>query len=236
MKKILIYICGLLILGFVITIPVGRSLIKHIDYNQFINNVLYFSNPIQSEYQVYPETQEIFIDDDKVNDIEDLINESEYVLKIKVNSEVEFYGVGIINNVKILEVLKGNDDKNIEVGKNLKIYDLVSYWQGNYINYYGGMTPLNPKNEYIVFLNKTTRANQKNTYIFSSIKYGRFNISITDANVLTSYSQGSLTFKEAMNYDYVELDCEISSDNICEKYADDYSKMKKQVLDYIKNK
>jgi len=234
MRKILIYICGLLILGFIIAIPVGRSLIKHIDYNQFINNVLYFSNPIQSEYNIYPETKKIFINDDKINTIEDLINESEYVLKIKVNGELEFYGIGIINNVKILEVFKGKNDKNIEIGKNLKIYDLVSYWQGNYINYYGGITPLNPENEYIVFLNKTTKANKKNTYIFSSVKYGHFNISTTDANVLTGYSQGSLTFKEVMNYDYVELDCETLGNDVCEKYADDYSKMKSQVLGYIR--
>jgi len=133
------------------------------------------------------------LDGNKVNDIKDLINESEYVLKIKVNSEIEFYGIGIINNVKILEVLKGKNDKNIGIGKNIKIYDLVSYWQGNYINYYGGMTPLNSENEYIVFLNKTTRANQKNTYIFSSIKYGHFNISTTDANVLNYLNQKEIS-------------------------------------------
>lgn len=235
MKKILRYICVFLILGFFIAIPVGRSLIRHIDYNQFISNVLYFANPIQEEYKAYPETKEMFIDDE-VNGIEDLINKSEYVLKIKVNKEPEFYGTGIINNVKILEVYKGKEDKNIEIGKNLEIYDLVSYWQGNYINYYGGMTPLNSESEYIVFLKKATKANKKGTYIFSSIKYGHFNISTTDSNVLTGYIQGSLTFKDIMNYDYVEIDCETSGYDICEKYAEDYSKMKKQVLDYIENK
>lgn len=236
MKKVLIYICFFIILLFVVAIIMGKCLIKHISYNQFAASVKYFSVPIEYVYKEFKQNREIFIDDNEINSIEDLINESEYVLKIRVNGEPQFYGNGIINNVKILKVFKGEKDKNIEEGKNLKIYDLISYWSGDYVNYYGGITPLNSKYEYIVFLNKTTAANQKNTYVFSSIKYGKFNISISDTNILTDYIQGSLTVKDIMEYEYVELKCESSGYSSCDKYVADYSKMKEQLFKYIKNK
>lgn len=234
MKRILICTYSFIGVLFTGSIIVGRCLIKHINYNQFVENTKYFSTPIEYVYKEFKLNKEIFIDDNKISNIDDLINKSEYVLKIKVDGEPNFYGNGIINNVKILEVLKGENDENIKVGKNLKIYDLVSSWKNDYINYYGGMTPLNLENEYIVFLNKTTHANQKNTYIFSSIKYGHFNISISDINVLTDYIQGTLTIKDIMKYDYIETDCKSSGYSICDHYVEDYSTLKKQLLEYLK--
>lgn len=236
MKKVLICICVFIVFLFGGSTIIGRSLINHIDYDNFISNVKYFSTPIEYVYNEFRQNKGIFIDDKKINNIEDLIDESEYVLKIEIIDNPTFYGNGIINNTKILDIIKGENDKNIYVGSKLKIYDLISYWAGDYINYYGGMTPLNPKNEYIVFLKKAENANQEGTYIFSSIKYGHFNVSILDANVLTDYIQGSLTIKDVMEYDYVEMNCDSSGYSTCDKYVDDYSMLKKQLFDYIKNK
>jgi hypothetical protein len=36
-----------------------------------------------------------------------------------------------------------------------------------------------------------------------------------------------------MEYDYVETSCDLSNIPICDKYADAYSIMKKQLLEYI---
>ena len=233
MKKLFTYICLFIFVLFGCSIIIGRLLINHINYDNFISNVKYFSIPIEQVYKEFKQNKKIFIDDNKIDNIEQLIDESEYVLKIKVIDNPTFYGNGIINNVKILDVIKGKNDKNIRIGSKLKIYDLISYWSGDYINYYGGMTPLNPKNEYIVFLNKTEHANQEETYIFSSIRYGHFNISVSDANVLTDYIQGSLTLQEIMEYDYVEMNCDSSGYSSCDKYEENYSKLKKQLLDYM---
>lgn len=235
MKKLFTYICLFIFVLFGCSIIIGRLLINHINYDNFISNVKYFSIPIEQVYKEFKQNKKIFIDDNKIDNIEQLIDESEYVLKIKVIDNPTFYGNGIINNVKILDVIKGKNDKNIRIGSKLKIYDLISYWSGDYINYYGGMTPLNHKYEYVVFLKKANNSNYKGTYIFSSIKYGHFNISVSDANVLTNYIQGSLTVQEIMNYDYVETDCDSSGYNSCDNYVDDYAKLKKQLFNYLTN-
>ena len=94
------------------------------------------------------------------------------------------------------------------------------------------MTPLNKKYEYIVFVKKAPRPNMENTYIFSSIEYGRFNISIKESNVLENYQMGSYTVKDIMEYDYVEIDCSTAY-GYCEEYADDYTKMKEELLDFL---
>lgn len=234
MKKVLIYICIFIVFLFGGSIIIGRSLISHINYNNFVSNVKYFSTPIEYVYNDFKQNKEIFIDDKKINNIEELIDKSEYVLKIKIVDNPTFYGNGIINNAKILEIIKG-EDKNIYVGNEVKIYDLISYWSGDYINYYGGMTPLNPKNEYIVFLKKAENANQEGAYIFSSIRYGYFNISTLEANILTNYIQGSLTVQKIMEYDYVEMNCDSSGYNSCDNYAEDYSKLKRQLFNYMAN-
>lgn len=235
MKKLFVFSISFIMLMFALSVIIGKSTIKHIDYEQYINNVKYFSMPIDYVHKEFKQSKELFIDDNEINNIEDLISKSEYVLRIKTISNPDFYGNGIINNVKILEVFKGNNDENIKVGKEIKIYDLVSFWESDYVNYYGGITPLNSENEYIVFLNKATLANKKNTYIFSSIRYGHFNVTVTDANVLINYIQGSLTIREIMKFDYVETNCESSGYNTCDKYVEDYSLMKEQLLNYINN-
>ncbi len=232
MKKILSYTFLFIILLFIIAIIVGKSTIKHVDYQQYISTVKYFSSPIESVYKEFHKINGTFIEDEKIKDIKDLIGKSEYVLKVSVENEPVFYGNGIINKVQVLEIIKSNN-KDIKVGEQLKVYDLISFWSGDYVNYYGGMTPLNSKNKYVIFLKKAEHANQKNTYIFSSIKYGHFNISVLEPNILKNYVQGSLKVNEIMNYDYVETECESSGYDVCDKYADDYSIMKRQLLDYI---
>lgn len=233
MKKILTCTYLLIILFFIIAVIVGKNSVRHVNYQQYASNVKYFSTPIESVYKEFRQIKGTFIEDEEISDIKDLIEKSEYVLKVSVEDEPIFYGSGIINKVNVLEIIKGNNDENIKVGKQLKVYDLVSFWTGDYVNYYGGMTPLNYKNTYVIFIKKAEKANQRDTYIFSSIRYGYFNISVEESNILIDYIQGSLTIDKIIDYDYVETNCESSGYDICDKYVDDYLIMKKQLLDYI---
>ena len=96
------------------------------------------------------------------------------------------------------------------------------------------MTTLDEKYYYIIFIKKAPHPSIKNTYIFSSITYGHFNISSFDSNILMDYEPGSLTIKEAMKYDYVQTDCKFIRNEDCDQYATNYSTLKKQLLEYLK--
>ncbi len=232
MIKFLRYSCIGIVVLFSVSAIIGKNFIYHTDYQKFISTVRYFSIPSAEIYnnKKFIKIKSVLIDDKKISNINELIENSDYVLRIKIEKDAIIYGYGIINQVKVLDVYKG---KEIANGDSIKIYDLISYWMGDYVNYYGGLTPLNSDFEYIAFLKKAPRPNMKNTYIFSSAKYGHFNISVNTANVLFDYKQADLYIKEIMKYDYVELNCESSGYSYCENDGDDYIEMKKKLLEFF---
>lgn len=231
MTKYLRYMCIIIFILFFVAIFIGRNLIYHMEYEYFTSTIKYFSTPIEEVHKQFHKLDNVLIDDESIDNIGDLIEQSEYVLRISIEKEPIFYGYGIINQVKVLEIIKG--DNKISIGENLKVYDLISSWMGDYVNYYGGITPLNKNYNYIIFIKEAPQPNMENTYIFSSIRFGHFNISIKEPNVLQNYIQGSLYIKDIMNYDYVETDCESSGYGSCDSYIDEYTKMKNELLEYL---
>ena len=227
MIKVLKVICIILFFSFFIAILIGRNKAKYYNYNDFIENIYYYSESRASVYQTFHGIENVLIDDSKVESVEDLIKQSQYVLKVKVSDNPILYGKGLINQVQVLEVIK-QDDNVISVGQNIKIYDLVSWIGNDFIEYYDGMTPLNLNNQYIVFIKKSPSPNLKGVYMFSSIQFGHFNISNSNVNILTNYTRGTLTLKEIMQYDYVVTNC-MSEKEICDSFITKYSKFQKQL-------
>ena len=234
MIKFLRIMCFVTISMFLIVGIVGKTKLKHINYDDYISTASYYTSSISSVYSHFSKLEQVIIDDSKIKNIEDLFLKSEYVLKVRINTKPTIYGNGILNKVEVLDILKGENDKNITKGNIIKVYDLVSIITDYSIRYYGGMTPLDEKNEYIIFIKKAPHPSIKNTYLFSSITYGHFNISSFDSNILMDYEPGSLTIKEAMKYDYVQTDCKFIRNEDCDQYATNYSTLKKQLLEYLK--
>lgn len=44
-----------------------------------------------------------------------------------------------------------------------------------------------------------------------------------------------MTVQKIMEYDYVEMNCDSSGYNSCDNYAEDYSKLKRQLFNYMAN-
>ena len=214
--------------SFSIAILIGRSKAKYYNYNDFIENTYYYSENRTSVYQTFHRIEKVLIDDSKIESVDDLIKKSQYVLKVKVYDNPILYGKGFINQVQVLEILKQVDNDILE-GQNIKIYDLVSWIGYDFIEYYDGMTPLNEDNQYIVFIQESPSPNLKGVYMFSSIQFGHFNISNSNVNILTNYTQGTLTLKDIMQYDFVITDCE-SKKEACDNFINKYSEFQKQLI------
>lgn len=230
MIKNLRIICIITLILFIITAIIGNKFVKHIKYEEFSSTFYYFTLPTKYINKHLKKINHIFIDDSKINNINNLIDESDYVLRIRMNDNPKIVGNGIINNVKVSEVIKG---EKIKLGDTIKIYDLINNLIGDYVEYFGGITPLNKENNYIVFLKKAPSPNIKDSYIFASIKYGHFNISNLESNVLTNYEQGSLYVKDILKYDYIETNCETSGYHECDSFAENYSKLKEELITYL---
>ena len=236
MKKInviclLKIICVVILFLFAVSFYIGRKYIKYIKYDEFANNAWYFSEPVDSVYGAFSRVKSVLINDDDVDEIEELFSFSDYVLEIISSSDQLLLGKGVINQANVVKIYKCSNDCDINIGDSIKIYDLVSSWGMSYINYYGGMTPLKKGDHYIVFIKKSPRPNLENVYMFSSVKYGHFNIS-QETNILFDYENGSKTFKEISKYDYVYLKCD-GAYNTCETYDNNYEKLKKELLKMI---
>lgn len=233
MIKFLRITCIVILCSFLVAIYIGKKSITHIDYNDFISSASYLTHSTDDIIRQY-KLGNVLIDDKKINSLADLFEQSTYVLKVSVNENPILYGDGgLINKVKILDVLKGNNNSNMVVGNTIKVYDLIMWWGETYIDYYGGMTPLNKEYQYIIFIKDAPSPSLKDTYIFSSIKYGHFNISIPHPNILLNYTQGSLYMKDVMKYDYVQVDCDSISTTNCDTDIESYSILKQQLLETL---
>lgn len=233
MIKLFKLICFIVICLFIISIFIGKKTMSHINYNDIISNAYYFTNSTSDVNRQFNNAENILIDDNTIDNISDLFEQSNYVLKVSIEEDPILYGdSGLINRVKIIDVLKGNDNKKIKIGNTINVYDLIMSWGETYIDYYGGMTPLNKNYQYVIFIKNAPFPNYKDTYIFSSIKYGHFVITIPDTNILLNYVQGSLHMKEIMKYDYVQINCDSISSK-CDKDIEGYIKLKKQLLEIL---
>lgn len=227
--KLLKYCCVLLFLLYFLAIFIGKMQIKSVNYDEYISVSKYFTMSSDSVYRTFSRLKNVLINDDNVKKVDDLFDGSDYVLRVSVYDIPFFYGNGMINNLKVEDKLKGNDD--ILIGDKIKVYDLISSWNYFSINYYGGTTPLSSKYEYIIFIKEAPNPNVDDTYIFSSIRYGHFIID-DDVNILNDYNEGSLSMEEIMLYDYV---CSEQEED-CKSISLSYQQMKKELLKGYLNK
>lgn len=196
------FLCLLLILMFAFVAFSNRDKFEHINYSEYVLESKYFTDDSYS--LSFKEMKNILINDEEVRSASDLINKSKYALVVKVSENPTMIGDGIINNGVIISIIKGDKFK---VGDPIKIYDLLYYWGVNSTNYLGGSTPVRVGDTYVVFITDEIRPTVKNTYVFSSVKYGHFNVA-RDIGTYSNYDLSVsglklLTISDAMNYDYV---------------------------------
>ena len=203
-------ICLYILVFFIVTILVvfyGLSNIKHINYEDYIENSSYSFISSKSESNSYYAGMDYesmydldgFFIDDKIKSLEDLELYSDYIFIVEMNDNPEFVGNGILNNCIVKKIVKGN---NIEINQKIKIYDLIAYWDKNSTLFFGGSTPLDKGKSYVVFVNKAKKANTPNSYVFSNVKYSHVSVS-QEGKILDNYDQNTLKIKDIIKYDFV---------------------------------
>lgn len=182
---------------FLLVTIYGKISFSNLDYNNYLNSARY---SLEEEYiNYFPEMKDFLLDDESITSFEDLINKSESVLLIDVVDKPLINGKALINKCKVNQVIKG---ENFQIGSNILVYDLLFNIDKNNLAYFGGMTPLKVGNKYIIFIRKTENASVKNSYVFTSVKYGHFNL--TDkSGILENYENYSLHINDIVNYDYI---------------------------------
>lgn len=224
-----ILISIIILVASIICVLYGRIKLKHVNYDEYIKSskYTYFSTNI---YDFFPELENIIIKDDEVNNAQDLINLSDYVLLIETFDKPMLHGKDIVNNCIIKKIIKG---KGLNIGNKIQIYDLVMDWDMNSTGYFPGFTPLKMGEQYIVFLKKAPKPTIKNTYLFSSIKFGHIITSKQSQYVLgydiqTLKLEDMFKIEEAQNYDYI----------FTKDYTDDdvkkYEKIVKEIYELVK--
>lgn len=201
MKKryIVLLLLTIIIVLSIFIVLYGKLLLKHIDYDEFVNSSLYYYVSEEEVYSSYLDLKDFFIDDNSINNADDLLKMADYVLIIKVDEEPLFRGNSIINNCTVKKVIKG---EGINKNDNILVYDLIGSWFMSGTGYFGGSTPLVLNNEYIVFINKAPRPSIKDSFVFSSFKYGHITLNKTSKYKL-DYEQYSSSIFDISEYDYV---------------------------------
>lgn len=227
MKRKILIIAIIVVLFSVAIVVFTKMKFNHVNTLNFYKNGTYGFLSSENDaindydgmtYESMYNLKDFFVDD-KVETLEQLENLSDYILIINTTQNPTFKGNGVINNCNVKKVIKGIDVKE---NQNIKIYDLVAFWESYGIFYLGGSTPLQKNVDYIVFLKKTANANTSNSYVFSTVKYGHVSIS-KEGNILENYEQNSLKLDEISKYDFV-FSNKSSSEDIS-KYKSFYSEI-----------
>lgn len=204
LKITLIVTLIILLLTSILIVYIKKN-IKHLSYDEYIENATYsfFPSNIYSTsaftYEDMFELNNYFINDDEVSI--DLLNSTSEVIAIIEVKEKYLKGNGTINNAKVIKTIKGN----IKEESIIKIYDLVAIQDYIGAYYLGGSVPMNINSNYIVFLKKGIHTNEKDTYIPISIMYG--SISLSDKEYYCDYNNASMEIKDVMNYSFIFESC-----------------------------
>ena len=86
------------------------------------------------------------INDQQVASMAQLVDQSDYILKVKNTSKKSIAGKGVINECEVLRTYKG------KVKQKINIYDMTYVIDQTSVGYIEGSKPLIPLREYIVFL------------------------------------------------------------------------------------
>ncbi len=218
-QKCFIVVMILILISSMIIVVYTKDKLKNIDYNEYKLNSIYEILPNEL-YENMFDTERLFIDN-QIETVDDLIENSDEVLLINVESSPIFYGDGLINNCKILKVIKGHLREN----QSIKIYDLILKWSLSGTIYLGGSTPLKVGNDYVVFLKKSESASMNDTYYFSSILYGHISI-LGTTKIIEDYDM-SLNVNDAMNYQHIFLE------GIDKNHIENYKEFCDKILDEL---
>ncbi len=215
MLKTLRILCICLVFAFGGMAWYGKQVLdsNKIDYNNHLEQKLYLNMEVDVAIH---EPIKGLVDDKSIHELSDLEKQSNYILKIKAAKEKQFIGKGVINNCKILNVIKG---EKLYKGDTILIYEQATDYFDDGINYIDGAKPVLADKEYIVFLNKAPNPNKKGTYMFSSINFGNFAVNGT-SETITDY-QNTLSIEDTDKYAYIA-----SSD----KYKDTYLRLQDQII------
>lgn len=148
----------------------GKNKFHGIEYLDIENNFKYTTTSNQDFLKLYPDTAKKMINDQQVASMAQLVDQSDYILKVKNTSKKSIAGNGIINECEVLRTYKG------KVKQKINIYDMTYVIDQTSVGYIEGSKPLIPLREYIVFLKKSKKVNVKNTYMFSSVHFGAFDV------------------------------------------------------------
>lgn len=225
MMKRFFIITIFIIIGLSVGLVVyAKKNISKMEYEEFSTNCKY-DLLINEQYNEMFNFENTFITKN-IESPNELYELSDYVFIVEVE-EKALVGKGIINKVKVKKVIKGNGVKN---GEYIYIYDLVAFVWNDTISYLDGSTPLNVGGNYMVFVNRTKRANVNNSFIATSTKYSY--ISLDELPVLTEYEKYSKSLYDIANYQYIFLGSDIEE---VSKYCDFISKIRIEYGDEIEN-
>lgn len=144
----------------------------------------------------------------EIHSLEQLMNESPYIVKVKPNMERESYASAVRSAVQVLDVYKGGDHAEVRKGSRLYIYE-PSYFFSSVYNSFGGYQIMKANEEYILFLKPlsipkgyTYKGDEAITFVPVSTYYGKFRSS----NRQRTPSRGILTQQKAdEGYPYVKV-------------------------------
>lgn len=88
---------------------------------------------------------------DEINDVQDILENSSLILKVKMSNNREILNQCILSEVKVEEVYKNNLDIKIEKDNDIYIYEPISV-QEDSIYLSDGYIPMNTEDEYILCL------------------------------------------------------------------------------------
>ena len=189
-----------------------------IDYNDHLEKKIYSTVPVDLTIQ---KPIKGLVEDSSIHELSGLVNQSNYILKIKAAKEKQFIGKGVLNNCKILNVIKG---EQLHSGDTILIYEHVYSYSEDALVYLEGAKPILPDKEYIVFLNKAPNPNKKGTYMFSSVNFGYFEVNAISHQSIIDY-KNNISIEDTGKYAYIAAS---------DKYRDTYFQLHNQVIEKYK--
>lgn len=230
MKKVLRRFILTTIILFVLIVSVtvyGKSQIKHINYQNYIEKSTYAIITYgESLYKNYPELKKCVIQDRNIDTIDDLVKFSEDVLIIEAVNDPMIHGSAIVNTGVIKKIIKG---KNLKLNEKIQIYDLVLDTQASVTIYLNGATPLQKGGQYLVFLNRAPHPSIPGSYLFSNAKFGHIRLD-KESSYLKDYENYSMSLNDAFQYDYVFLEEDSKVESIKK-----YEKFIKEAINLLDN-
>lgn len=233
--------CVLMILAFPIFSIWGKNQCHYIDIDCFVETVEY--NPLNDEVSGHDAMvlDTIYPSEDEIQNLDDLINISEAVAIVEMNS-YDFSGPDILASCKIVEVVKGN---GIHKNEMIEIYDhtwVVSVGDveetavEGWVGYFKDNVPLQKKEKYIVFIQKAINPIKEDTWMYSTYSYGNFRIKENPSIYEYSYDlenkDNNLTLVQASEYDLI-YNADLGPIPINEKKVQLYKEIYHRFKDYV---